>query len=54
MFGFKKMGHVRINRGRLYDWFVEIVHSYKQSWQTLWGAIAILDRLIVEKGNISP
>jgi len=47
------MSHVRIERGILYDWLIEITYLYKQSWQTIWGAIAILDRLIVENGKIS-
>ncbi len=52
MVEFRKMEHVRINRARLYDWFVEVCKVYNQAWQTLWMAISILDKMIIEKGNI--
>jgi cyclin A len=52
MVRFKKMEHVRLNRGRIFDWFVEICATYNQGWQTLWGAMGILDRMIIEKGKV--
>lgn len=52
MVKFKKMDHVRINRARIIDWFVEICHLFQQSWETLWAAIGILDRMIVETGKV--
>lgn len=53
MMNFTKMDHVRVNRARIHDWFVEVCRNFKQSWQTLWAAISILDELIIEKGKIT-
>ncbi len=49
---FKKIEHVRINRGRLIDWFFEVCRVYNQSWKTFWIAISILDTMIIERGKI--
>ena len=54
MVKFKKMEHIRLNRARILDWFVEVCAIQNQSWQTLWAAMGILDRLIIEKGKIHP
>lgn len=52
LLNFSNIEHVRINRARLYNWFVEVCSVFNQSWQTLWSAIFILDYLIIKKGNI--
>jgi hypothetical protein len=48
------MEHVRINRGRIFDWFVDICFIFCQSWRTLWSAMVILDKMIIEKGKVIP
>lgn len=52
MVRFKKMEHVKLNRARMMNWLIEVCYSYRQSWQTFWAAISILDMLIIEKGKV--
>lgn len=49
----KKFEHVRINRARLYDWFVQVCAVFSQTWNTLWAAIAFLDKIIILKGDVT-
>ncbi len=52
LFNFWGMEHIRINRARMFDWYIEICKVYQQGWQTFWTTRELLDKLIVDKNAV--
>jgi hypothetical protein len=53
MVRFNGMEHVRVNRARLYDWFIKVGKVFSLRWGTLWAAIKTMDRLIIDKKGVT-
>ena len=52
LLNFWGMEHVKINRARIFDWYIEICKVYDQSWQTFWMTRELMDKLIVDKNVV--